>query len=90
MEESVDLEKQKIELDEKRKYTLQTADLAEQKKTLYTLKEEARFEYEDRKKRLEELDEQAKEKNDFLDKFQIGLIKLSRKKDKRALCFKRR
>ena len=65
MEESVDLEKQKIELDEKRKYTLQTADLAEQKKTLYTLKEEARFEYEDRKKRFEELDEQAKEKNDF-------------------------
>lgn len=55
MEESVQLEKRKVELDEKRKYTLQVADLRQKKAALNEMRQEARYEYEDRKKRLDAL-----------------------------------
>lgn len=52
MEESYRLEKRKVELDEKRKYRLQSADLSQRKKELSSILQEAKFEFEDRKKRL--------------------------------------
>lgn len=55
MEESVQLEKRKVELDEKRKYTLQVADLKEKKAALDEMRKEAKFEYENRKARLDDL-----------------------------------
>ncbi|EOS60722.1 hypothetical protein C815_01181 [Firmicutes bacterium M10-2] len=55
MEESVQLEKRKVELDEKRKYTLQVADLKEKKAALDEMRKEAKFEYENRKARFDAL-----------------------------------
>lgn len=55
MEESVQLEKRKVELDEKRKYTLQAADLKQKKAALFEMKQEAEYEYNDRKARLNDL-----------------------------------
>lgn len=52
MEESYRLEKRKVELDEKRKYRLRQADAIARKDELSQMVQEARFEFEDRKKRL--------------------------------------
>lgn len=55
LQESVALQKQKVELDEKRKYQLQQEDLQAKKESLASLLSEARFEYEDRRGRLQNL-----------------------------------
>lgn len=55
-EESRMLEMRKIELDEKRKYALESASNAEKAKELKAMVDEAAFEYEDRKKRLKDLE----------------------------------
>ncbi|MEG0527856.1 MAG: AAA family ATPase, partial [Longicatena sp.] len=55
-EESRILETRKIELDEKRKYALEFASNAEKARELKTMVEEAHYEYEDRAKRLKELE----------------------------------
>lgn len=55
MEESYQLEKRKVELDEKRKYRLRQADALERKDELSQMVQEARFEFEDRKNRLQRL-----------------------------------
>lgn len=55
MEESYRLEKRKVELDEKRKYRLSQADALTRKQELASIVQEARFEFEDRKKRLSQL-----------------------------------
>ena len=47
---SYQLEKRKVELDEKRKYRLRQADALERKDELSQMVQEARFEFEDRKK----------------------------------------
>lgn len=52
MQESYQLDKRKVELDERRKYTLRTADAAVRKEELASILSEAKFEYEDRQKRL--------------------------------------
>lgn len=52
MQESVQLEKTKVELDEKRKYAMQLADKAQRKEQLVSIVEEARFEFEDRQARF--------------------------------------
>ena len=52
MEENYQLEKLKIEQDEKRKYALKVADKKARQKELQTMLEEARFESEDRHQRL--------------------------------------
>jgi chromosome segregation protein len=54
MEESYQLEKRKIEQDEKRKYALQVADKKQRQKELSSMLEEARFESQDRHQRLME------------------------------------
>lgn len=58
MNQSVQLEKRKIELDEKRKYALSQADQEERKHQLEQILAEARYEYEDRKSRLEAMQTQ--------------------------------
>lgn len=50
------LEMRKIELDEKRKYAMEFASNAEKAKELKIMLEEAQFEYEDRAKRLQDLE----------------------------------
>ena len=52
MEENYQLERRKIEQDEKRKYMLQVADKQARQKELRAMLEEARFEYQDRHQRL--------------------------------------
>lgn len=52
MQESYQLEKRKVELDEKRKYALRMANQKERQKELRSMVSEARFEFEDRQKRL--------------------------------------
>lgn len=52
MEENYQLERCKIEQDEKRKYMLQVADKQARQKELQAMLEEARFEYQDRHQRL--------------------------------------
>lgn len=53
MEDSYQLEKRKIEMDEKRKYALAQADRQERLAQLKQIVAEAKFEYEDRKDRLD-------------------------------------
>lgn len=55
MEESYQLDKRKVELDEKRKYILSMADSQARKEQLTSLVEEARFEYENRQARYNEM-----------------------------------
>ena len=55
MEESYRLEKRKVELDEKRKYALLNANRKERQEELRSMLNEARFEYEDRQKRLSDM-----------------------------------
>ena len=55
MEENYQLEKQKVELDEKRKYALRQEDAKARQKELQRMIDESRFEYEDRKKRLDSM-----------------------------------
>ncbi|UNT95763.1 AAA family ATPase [Allobaculum mucilyticum] len=52
MEQSVSLQKQKAILDERRKIALDSEDQDERRQSLLELFSEARFEYEDRRKRL--------------------------------------
>ena len=74
MEENYQLEKRKVELDEKRKYTLQMANQKEKIAALQKMVEEARFEYEDRKTRYEntkaELNLHNQKLNDYQRKLQ--------------------
>ena len=48
------LETRKIELDEKRKYAIEVGTREEKAKQMQSLLEEARFEYEDRQRRLDQ------------------------------------
>lgn len=57
LEESYGLQRRKVELDEKRKYALEQADLQMKMASLQEMASEAGFEYEDRKKRLLSLQE---------------------------------
>ena len=50
------LETRKIEMDEKRKYALEFASNAEKAKELKAMMEEAHYEYEDRSRRLQDLE----------------------------------
>ena len=52
MEENYQLERRKIEQDEKRKYMLKVADKKARQKGIQAMLEEARFEYQDRHQRL--------------------------------------
>lgn len=58
MEENYQLEKRKVELDEKRKYALSMADQKERAKELAPMVAEAKYEWEDRKERLSNMQTQ--------------------------------
>ncbi|MCF0105844.1 MAG: AAA family ATPase [Holdemanella sp.] len=60
MEENYQLEKQKVELDEKRKYALRKEDAKTRQKELQRIIDESRFEYEDRQKRLNSMSQDYK------------------------------
>lgn len=66
LQESVELQKQKTALDEKRRYQALQADLAARKESLKELLQEARFEYEDRRNRLNSLQEDLSRASDEL------------------------
>ncbi|MDD7281426.1 MAG: chromosome segregation protein SMC [Erysipelotrichaceae bacterium] len=55
MQESYQLEKRKVEIDEKRKYLLKNVDQKQRQKEIQAMLNEAKFEYEDRKNRLSSL-----------------------------------
>ena len=56
MEESNRLERRKVELNEKRKYALEHASSKDRAKELKAMVEEAKFEYEDRRRRKSEME----------------------------------
>ena len=70
MAESVQLEKRKIELDEKRKYALSQADQKERARQLAQMLTEAKYEYEDRAKRLKDSHNKMNDLNAELEKMQ--------------------
>ncbi|MGM9948278.1 chromosome segregation protein SMC [Floccifex sp.] len=55
MEESYQLEKRKVEIDEKRKYLLKNVDQKRRQQEIKSMLDEAKFEYEDRRNRLSSL-----------------------------------
>jgi chromosome segregation protein len=61
-QESLSLEKRKIELDERRKYQMEQGDVKEKAQQLLSMIAEAKFEYEDRQKRLDALAANSKQK----------------------------
>ena len=72
MEDSYRLEKQKVELDEKRKYRLLQADALARQDELKQMLQEAKYEFEDRQKRLQilkaDLEMHLKRLNDLKNK----------------------
>lgn len=54
------LEKQRIEIEEKRKYTMSIQDVKERWKELHIMMQEAKYEYEDRQQRVASLEKQLK------------------------------
>ncbi len=75
------LEARKIEIDEKRKYTLESATGKEKEKEIKRMLEEAKFEYEDRKKRLEDYRRDLDLLNSNLEECALNLAETSLKKD---------
>lgn len=67
------LETRKIEMDEKRKYALESASNAEKAKELKAMVEEASFEYEDRRKRLQDLETDFALKKEELSKVESDI-----------------
>lgn len=67
------LETRKIEMDEKRKYALESASNAEKARELKAMVEEASFEYEDRRKRLQELETDFALKKEELSKVESDI-----------------
>lgn len=67
------LETRKIEMDEKRKYALESASNAERAKELKAMVEEANFEYEDRRKRLQDLETDFALKKEELSKVESDI-----------------
>lgn len=74
MAESVQLEKRKIELDEKRKYALSQADQKERARQLAQMLTEAKYEYEDRAKRLKDSHNKMNDLNAELEKCKVSPI----------------
>lgn len=75
------LEKRKVEIEEKRKYALETGTNEEKVQALRALLAEAKFEYEDRLKRLNQLDVDLKLYNTQLEDVAAQLSDASMKKE---------
>ena len=75
------LETRKVEVDEKRKYALEQASNKEKQKEIKTMLDEAKFEYEDRLKRLESYKSDLERLNTNLEELAMSLAESSLKKD---------
>lgn len=80
MTESYQLEKRKIEMDEKRKYALSQAGKQERREQLIQLLQDAQYEYEDRKSRLEMMQTESKLHQTNLEKLEQELSHVQNKR----------
>lgn len=83
------LETRKIELDEKRKYAIEVGTREEKARELQSLLEEARFEYEDRQQRLNQLQQQIELLSQQLSQIAMELAENSQKNDEAAGILRR-
>ena len=83
------LETRKIELDEKRKYAIEVGTREEKARELQSLLEEARFEYEDRQQRLNQLLQQIELLSQQLSQIAMELAENSQKNDEAAGILRR-
>jgi len=83
------LETRKVEIDEKRKYAIEMGSSEEKIKEMKSLIEEARFEYEDRKERLNKLKDEISLINTNLQETAIKLADASLKKEESASTLNR-
>lgn len=75
MEENYQLERLKIELDEKRKYALKVADKKSRQKELKAMLDQARFEYQDRHARLLEIQSNLNNHRDLVNQYKSKIQK---------------
>ena len=83
------LETRKIELDEKRKYAIEVGTREEKAKQMQSLLEEARFEYEDRQQRLDQLQRDVALLSQQLSQTAMELAENSQKNDEAAGILRR-
>ena len=82
MEENYQLERRKIEQDEKRKYMLQVADKQARQKELQAMLEEARFEYQDRHQRLMQAQQDLNNRRNIVNDLKTKISKARYESDK--------
>lgn len=82
MEENYQLERRKIEQDEKRKYMLQVADKQARQKELQAMLEEARFEYQDRHQRLMQAQQDLNNRRNIVNDLKTKISKARYELDK--------
>lgn len=75
MEENYQLERRKIEQDEKRKYMLKVADKKARQKEIQAMLEEARFEYQDRHQRLMQTQQDLKNRRNIVNDLKTKISK---------------
>lgn len=75
MEENYQLERRKIEQDEKRKYMLKVADKKARQKEIQAMLEEARFEYQDRHQRLMQTQQDLNNRRNIVNDLKTKLSK---------------
>ncbi|MCF0259370.1 MAG: AAA family ATPase [Erysipelotrichaceae bacterium] len=83
MEESYSLQKRKTALDEKRKYALEKADAKSRLASVRELTAEAKYEYEDRRNRLQVLQEKNRVQEEELQKTQREIQEFQKKLNNR-------
>ena len=75
MEENYQLERRKIEQDEKRKYMLKVADKKARQKEIQAMLEEARFEYQDRHQRLMQVQQDLNNRRNIVNDLKTKISK---------------
>ena len=75
MEENYQLERRKIEQDEKRKYMLKVADKKARQKEIQVMLEEARFEYQDRHQRLMQTQQDLNNRRNIVNDLKMKISK---------------
>ncbi len=83
------LETRKIEVDEKRKYAIEVGNIEEKTKEIASLLDEARFEYEDRTKRIEQINIDVELLSTQLSSTAIEIVESSQKNEEANLFLRR-
>lgn len=83
------LETRKIEVDEKRKYAIEVGNSEEKAKELSSLLEEAHFEYEDRKKRFDQLNVDIELLTQQMSATAMELVEANQKNDEAQMMLRR-